>query len=62
MDCDGTDVEVLMAEVSWEGKQTPIIHITTAAKAKAFNNKLKRFGAGVLTSIVESKESNAGIG
>jgi len=34
----------LMAEVSWEGKHTPIITVTTAAKAIAFNRAQRRSG------------------
>jgi len=33
-----------MAEVSWEGKHTPIINVTTAAKAIAFNRAQRRSG------------------
>ena len=62
LNCGGQDVEPLMAEVSWEGKQTPIIRVTTAAKAKAFNKALRRSGPGPLSSIVSSRETDTKIG
>jgi hypothetical protein len=51
-----------MAEVSWEGKQTPIIRVTTAAKAIAFNKALRRSGPGPLCSIVTSLEAGSKTG
>ena len=50
--CGGQDVEPLMAEVSWEGKQTPLIHVTTMDKARRFNAQQRRFGCSVLRSTV----------
>jgi hypothetical protein len=49
-----TDVEKVMAEVSWENKHTPIINVTTRKKAVKFNNSTKRFGAGVTKAIAPS--------
>lgn len=48
--------EKLMAEVSWEGKQTPIANVTTAKKARAFNQAQRRFGASVLRCTLPTRE------
>jgi len=58
--CDGQDVEPLMAEVSWEGKQTPIVRVTNAHQARKFNQALKRNCCGPLSSIVTPKEDQSG--
>jgi|SRR5208337_836673 len=56
LNCGGEDVEPLMATVAWENKQTPIIEVTTAKKARRFNALQQRHGHGPLKSITERRE------
>ena len=41
----------LMAQVSWENKHTPIVVVTTAARAIPFNRVQMRHGAVPLSSM-----------
>jgi hypothetical protein len=49
--------ERLGAEVSWSGKHTVEIQITTISKAIAFNKKNKRFGTSILSSISQGQST-----
>ncbi len=49
--------ERLGAEVSWSGKHTVEIQITTISKSIAFNKKNKRFGTSILSSIAQGQST-----
>ena len=56
LSCGGDDVPLLMAKVTWEDKQTPVVEIVSAKEARRVAALQKRFGAGVLSSITERRE------
>lgn len=58
--CAVETVELLGAEIRWEGKQTPVIDITTLSKARRFNNKTKRLGASVTRALVPMNNPRTG--
>lgn len=55
LNCDGTDIDKLMAKVIWSGKQTVEIEITNQKEARLFNSRNKRFGCSVLSCITTPK-------
>jgi hypothetical protein len=56
MQCGGQDVPLLMAKVTWEDKQTPVVEIVSAKEARRVAALQKRLGAGPLATICERRE------
>jgi hypothetical protein len=58
VDCSEGDVDRVMGKVAWSGKHTMEMEITSnRVEAEYFNNRQRRWGAGVIRSITEPKES-----
>jgi len=56
LQCGGTDVPRLMAKVTWEDKQTPVVELVSAKEARRVARLQARLGAGVLRAITECRE------
>lgn len=59
--CSTGDVPRVMGKVAWSGKHTMELEITAdRAEAEAFNRAQRRWGAGVIRSITQPRESREG--